>query len=76
MGHLPARSEPVVSNERVTEEVWTGRAEELQAMQQSQENQLVYKVGQGSGLKEQAFQAEGMGGEACWVASEDKGMRE
>lgn len=31
-------------------------------------------MGQGRGLKEQAFQGEGTGGEAWWVAGEDEGM--
>lgn len=66
--HLPARPVPAVSNERCL-----GRCgqddEELQVIQGPRENQLIYKVGQGRGLKEQTFQGEGVGGEAWW----DKG---
>lgn len=63
--HLSARPVPAVSNERCL-----GRCgqdpEELRVIQGPLGNQLIYKVGQGRGLKKQAFQGEGVGGEAWW----------
>lgn len=63
-----------MSNERCLERCGQD-PEELRVIQGPQENQLIYKVGQGrAGLKEQAFQGEGVGGEAWWAAGEDEGM--